>query len=562
MRNQMRKLITLLSCVLIAGLLSACRAETAPQNTYEYEIKDVSEELAEADQLFREEKYSESLDAYLAIMRKEPKSTDARSGAVKCEIELEDYVSADRDIDLLIQLDPDNEEAYDCLKQISDITKNYYYVRKATKLALKNRVESFLKNVPPMPDFSVEGGTYGDVLTVEISCTDPDAEIHYTVVTDRRDTQEMVYRHPVRLNRGETVITAYALKDGIPSEDAEEKYRIKFDSKPVHFEDPAMERIIRAALKIPYRELTTDDMEKIISLDWYTVQSAEDYDRENPELYQLHTLSDLALMPNLETMRIQDQNTSLDFTPCEYCNFLYSIDWGRSKLPNVNAITDHVSGIQYLYISNCTMDELGDFGNCTLLSQLYLIGTGIKDISALSECKNLGYLSLQKNDLTDITPIKACEKLYSIDISENPVKDLQVLTELEVLETVRLSDYQVGDTLKELPLLTDLTIKGYDFDRAVVGDLSSLKWINISDRNYTDWRSRPLLKDLSFMEKLTNLEYAYLYNIASPDELVHLLPLVNLQELYIYNAFNEEPEKADGIIKSLHEAIPKCSIRY
>lgn len=323
-----------------------------------------------------------------------------------------------------------------------------------------------------------------------------------------------------------------------------------------------MERIIRAALKIPYRELTTDDMEKIISLDWYTVQSAEDYDRENPELYQLHTLSDLALMPNLETMRIQDQNTSLDFTPCEYCNFLYSIDWGRSKLPNVNAITDHVSGIQYLYISNCTMDELGDFGNCTLLSQLYLIGTGIKDISALSECKNLGYLSLQKNDLTDITPIKACEKLYSIDISENPVKDLQVLTELEVLETVRLSDYQVGDTLKELPLLTDLTIKGYDFDRAVVGDLSSLKWINISDRNYTDWRSRPLLKDLSFMEKLTNLEYAYLYNIASPDELVHLLPLVNLQELYIYNAFNEEPEKADGIIKSLHEAIPKCSIRY
>lgn len=78
------------------------------------------------------------------------------------------------------------------------------------------------------PEFSVKGGEYGYYLTVELTAGEKDS-IYYTTDGSVPDEKSYVYRSPIELSEGITVIRAVAIgENGSFSEISEETYTLKF----------------------------------------------------------------------------------------------------------------------------------------------------------------------------------------------------------------------------------------------------------------------------------------------------------------------------------------------
>lgn len=514
----MRKII----CILIISIMFLFCACGNSDGNYKYQAADVTDKNEEAQSLYNNGKYEDSLALYLEAMQEEPKDMTSRIGAVRCQIALENYSMALIDLGSAVQVSPQTEELYDLYLEISDLTEDISTAQTAVELAKNYGVGSFLDKVPAKPVLGYESGKYGQRIEVSVESVEDGTEVYISVnKVDGYDYWNVEYIKPWLMTSGETKLTAYCVKDGIPSETVEATYICEYEPSAVQFEDAIMEQLVRNTLGKAEGEITDIDCEQVETLDISDLRT-EGMDYDVYQTMKLHSLSDLQYFPNLNYLYLYEQQEVEDYSCVKMCSLLDS-----------------------LYIGNC----------------------GIKDISFVSEMPNLSSLYMPDNQVTDITPAVKCENLYYIDISGNPLNDISKLAELKDLSSLGVNAEQMDDIsiLQQFESLNDLRIYRHDdVDLSALGQLTKLQDLSIEyeyrDNEYYD--ERIFITDISYLENLTELTYLSISCLEDLSQVGYLKELKNLQNLYLYNRKDVDSERDADIIRDLQQALPQCNINY
>lgn len=502
----------------IMFLLCACGKDI----NYKYQLADVSAENQDALELYDNGKFKDSLALYLETMQEEPKDLTARIGVVKCQIALENYDMALMNLYFAVDMMPQEEEIYDLFIEISKLTDNISIAQQAVELASLYGVESFLKKLPEKPVFEYEEGKYNQQLKVSIDSNYSDATDIYFSVNKVAGYQfyNMEYTQPLTITNGETLVSAYCVRDGVPSETVEVTYICEYEPSAVQFKDPVIEQLVRTILDIPEGEITDIDCEQITSLDIYEFRRSG-MDNEEYQRMKIQTLDDLKYFPYLTTLYLYAQVETVDYLPIKLC---------------------------------------------PLLSNLYVNDSNLSDISFISELPNLTYLYIPNNQITDFSSVLRCKKMSYLYINGNPSSDISDLVELQRIYSLGLDVGQLKEIgiLSQLHNLRDLQIycQGSD-DISKLGELNQLESLAIYYYywNY-DYDERVFIKDISYLENLTNLTYLYISGLEDLSQIDPLKKLINLQNLYLYNRNNVDKVTDAAAIQELQQALPQCNISY
>lgn len=369
--------------------------------------------------------------------------------------------------------------------------------------------------------FSVRPGTYSQPTLVEIHSDDPNAEIYYYVEGGTNNPQlldaeeEAPYVQPLSLIHGETTITAYTRKNGKTSEALVGTYSLDYPEVEVTFQEPMIEKIVRAALTTPSTRITNYDCEEIYYLSWYS-SSLPLGSQERKDL-RIHTLEDLVHFPSLYSIQIDDEPLLTDLSPLLNCPMLQNVS-----------------------IYNCGSVNLDVLTQLPYLTSLSLDGNGF-DLSPLLSLQNLAYIYINdpslvgQDTLSDI--LWANRDLYCVLIYGAQLSNHAVLTELENLESLYIYGVET-------------------IDPSVLGRLTNLTHLEIRI-GPNETASNATLSGLSFLENLTNLDKLTLQLIRDPAELAHIAKLTNLKELDINSCEATKDKKA---MQALWEALPNCKI--
>lgn len=509
--------------VLIGMLFLLCGCGDG-ETAYQYSMTDVAAKNEEAQNLYNGGNYEESLTLFLDAMQEEPKDASARIGVIKSQIALENYDMALVNLNMSVPILAHEEELYDLYIQVSKLTDNISIARNAVELAKRYGEESFLERVPEKPVLGVEGGKYSQKMEVTVTAQDEgDVEIYVNVKKkDGYQYYNVIYQKPWVITSGETKLTAYCVRDGIPSETIEATYICEYAPTVVQFADPVMEQLVRNTISRPEGEITDLDCEQIDYLSSYNLQSGDVTYEEYQEM-KIKSLADLKYFTNLTSLVI------------------------------------------------CEQAEIADYSQvclCPLLSQLTLTSDGIEDIAFVSELPQLNYLYVENNQIRDVKPVLQCKNLRGLEIEGNPINDLSELKQMQQLYMLRFDYKQFQDltVLEQWETLTDINIycTGED-DISVIGKLEQLESLSMQYDywQYDDYEGKHCIKDISFVGNLENLTYLNISGLQDFSQLSSLKNLTKLQNLYLYNRFDREHEAEDAAaIADLQRALPTCNISY
>ena len=504
-------LYTLILCSSV--LLIGCGQKKRAQVTYE----NVDTVTAEAAQAYEGGNYTDALTLYADAIRTNPLSVDAQIGAARCQMALENYAMASENLSAAARIDPLAPEIYDMYLELADASKNSSYARAAVNLAKTNHMESFLARMPKEPVLSLEEGKYDSRQELTITAEEG-AEI---MVTERNGNTWFSYTYdgkPIRLLSGETMITAYCVKDRVPGDEVSATYQCTYQPTEIQFSDPAIEAGIRDALDRESGPITDLDCEGLSSLYCRTNQIEHGEEEE----LRIETLDDLAYFPKLQTIQISDYKITAD---------------------------------------------LNDLGTCRLLRSVYLQNCGISDISFVRNLPLLRNLDVEENgELTDISPVVECEELSTLRITGTGVTDLSSLYEKEMgelqleltneLNGAVLSNWK--DSLDELRLYN---CGGRDL--SWLKDFTSLRYLDLYAASYNasyDEETDPLT-GLEFLSSLTNLTSLELRGLGDVSPLELVKKLKNLTYLY-FSMNDRDTEVPEDLLVELQKSLPKCSISH
>lgn len=512
MRNRLMMLS--MACAAVGILLSGCGDHV---KTYSYKTTDVSEMTAEAQKLYEEEQYDDSLSMYLDAMEADPKDEEARLGVIRNQIALENYDIAVTDIQMLFQVNPYNEEAYELYMEIGQLTDNMNMKRNVVSLAKKYDIRTILDTVPAAPAVSVESGLYQEPILVSLVSEDPSAEIYYTFTSNLiNGVSNTPYANEISIVSGESTITAYTVLDGIPSEDVSENYKIDYDGSRQDFTDPLMGQLVANRLKKEVGMVTDLDCWRLTDLNmndlWTNNMSYDEYQK-----LQLQSLEDLKHMPNLNYIYLSNQKEIDSYDPLKYCN----------NIDNLNIRSNDIDSIDFV-----------------------------------RNLKNLRYLYFDKNNVTDISPLYDCKQLKGISVDGNPISNVDQLFEHLKLSSVSIDAKMLSDySLLAYDELTSLTIYGLnEIDYEALGKMTQLKSLSVQIDYNSDYNDlNRTLQSTDFLKNLTNLTYLSLQGIQDSKMLENIYGLKNLETLYLYGSDIGDDEQA---LEALRNALPNCDIWY
>lgn len=485
---------------------------------------DVSEINQEAADLYEKEEYEESLKLYNEAMADNPIDMEARLGVVKNYIALERYDLASINLSAAQMVNPKDREILDLYVEMSKKSENINWAKTAINIAKRYDIEDFLELVPKAPTFSVEGGSFDERITVEVSCAENDAKVYVTEVKNSMWMYDGEYAVPFTLTSGETVLTAYCVVDGMPSDTVEATYICDYGPSIITFADPMFAKLISQTLGKPESEITDIDCEGITNL--YTSDLRQAYDDYSDyEKVQIKSLDDLKYLPNLTYISVDSHQSIKNFEPITLC---------------------------------------------TRLNQLSVYGCELNSLEIVRKMPALRYLYVEDCNITDLSPVLECKNLYGLAIDGNPIKDISQLKSLENLRYINIDDDQVGDwsIFLDWENINDLSIEGIiDIDYSVISQMTWITQLNIY-RDWDDYRDysktygkETYIGNLSFVEPLVNLEYLYISGLQDLSEIHKLKNLSNLNYLYLYNRY-EKTDNDDQEVRNLQKSLPNCTINY
>lgn len=399
--------------------------------------------------------------------------------------------------------------------------------------AMKDALE---KLRPTAPSTSFEPGFYSQYIDVALNSSS--GILYYTTNGEYPSIDGFVYTDPIALDPGETTIYAISVADnGLVSEPVVAGYTIGGVIEPAVFADDAVEAAIRELLGVTESKiLYTNELWDITE---FTV----------PE--NAHSLADLALMPYLKTLTIQNQKLgtltdlstmsklqTLDLTGCNFPPEELSV---LASLPALNnlvlsdcslstiAALEGATNLTKLDLSSNTLRNLDVLSDMVSLTELNLKHNAVTKLNNLSTLLNLNKLDIAFNAVTDLTPLSSCTRLNWLDVSNNQLTRVNGVEKLPLLTYLSLDYNQLTDIsiLSNCVELTNLSIANNQVHNIL--SLSSLVNLDILDFSYNsveslpDWQpgcklrtidgSYNILSSIDNLSKLENLSYVYMdYN--------------------------------------------------
>jgi internalin A len=313
--------------------------------------------------------------------------------------------------------------------------------------------------------------------------------------------------------------------------------------KIIHWQDPAVEAIVRQALKKETGDITIseatryvgslflyrDDIKTIADLKWFpnvrTYSIRADLLQDASLLHKgayielffdgLTSLSDIDKLCNIEEINKLDSYT-LIIRPNGDSNKTYEIGNSTVSLQYANNLKDF-SGAEVLL-------------KFEKLISLDLSGNGINDISelaCLSGMNTLFALNLSGNNLSDISLIKDLKNIDCLLLNDNQIKDISCLSSLTNLRWIMLNN----NRLEDISALNGLKQLDYIFlSNNQIKDISPLQGLNPSTLDLS-WNQ---ITDISCLDNMKGLSKLFLANNAIGDisSLKNLDSTVNLS---LYN---------------------------
>lgn len=390
---------------------------------------------------------------------------------------------------------------------------------------------------PSAPAGDHDPGYYSQYIDVQL--TSSADTIYYTTDGDYPTTAGPVYSDFITLPAGETSIYAIGVNsDGLVSPLTVLGYTVTGVIEEVTFVDSAMESAIRELIGVSADAVVYTN--QLWSVKEFTV----------PETAS--TFSDLALMPYLEELTIQDHTldslsslatltklATLDLSGCRFPSedlavlaslpALTSLTLSDCSLSTISSLAG-ANSLTYLDLSNNTVRNLEALTPMSDLAELFLQHNAVTDLSALSGLANLEKLNLSFNAVTDLSPLALCARLSWLDVSNNQLNSLYGVTSLPMLTYLSLEYNSLTDVsdLAGCTGLTSLNIGSNSItDISALSTLTKLEYFNFSSNQIEalpDWPdgcalqiidgSYNALSSIDMLQKMQSLTYVYMdYNL-------------------------------------------------
>lgn len=563
----MKRFVWILTLLLLLSL-TACGEATQSASIEPTQMElTFDDRLKEAQRLYEEGRFSESLEGYLAVMEQSGKNMEARLGAAQCQVALGLEDAAVKNLLLSQKINPEEKRVYTDLATLARDQESEALIREVIALAEVYQVDSFLELLPDPPVFSQEPGVKEELISLEISSPIPEARVYYswTNLQQNISVETQWYEQPLRLMNGVNTVSAYIISDGMPSKTVTATYEIQRTEEEVTFQDPAFENTVRATIDKLSGPITNLDCEQLTSLSF---SESDLYD------WKIHSLEDLHLFPSLESIFLSGIDGLTDFSPLAYCPKLTKLTIDNANLADISFV-QYVPGLQSVGIwGNPPISDISPLKDLQNLKTVSFREVGLQDIQPLTKISSLEGITLNTCDVKNISELAHCAgEITKLDISGNPITDAEdVIRAMPALQRLNIddtsiSDYRVLKGLPELRFMSIAGIRGIDF--SAVSELEKLQelyvfYIKTSYQEdvfdfFKTQADYTAIQDLSFLNNMQNLTSLKLSNVQSPQQLEHLYRLQNLRYLTFWNSSATNDRQA---MSDLNQALPKCGIEW
>ncbi|MGE4282766.1 MAG: DUF5050 domain-containing protein [Clostridia bacterium] len=229
------------------------------------------------------------------------------------------------------------------------------------------------------------------------------------------------------------------------------------------FEDPSLERAIRAKIDKPAGSIQSIDVKDIQLLD----ASNED----------ITSIEGIQYLTGLKTLFLQENNIN-----------------------NIHPL-ESLTQLETLWIYDNHITDITSIKTLIGLEELDLSINQISDISPLMQLYSIKNLRLSQNLIHDITPLSTLTNLTDLDISKNSITNIDALQSLPCLTSLYLYCNPFSDinSVKKLGSLRDLFL--FDHKTTLLLDEDTLYEYDIVFKKARDIINRIIKPDMSDLEK-------------------------------------------------------------
>lgn len=194
------------------------------KNTDTYQIK-------KAEAAMKEKDYDAALEYYKKAREINSKNLEVVKGIAECYYELGDLESAALYYREIAEKETGNTEVFKRLLEIYSELEDQASIRELYAVAKTQSIRDlFASYLLAEPQFSVEEGTYNEIMELTISLAE-EGEIYYTTDGTHATQESTVYKEPIALEEGKTVIHVIAVTDsGQISDEIVKTYEIVLET--------------------------------------------------------------------------------------------------------------------------------------------------------------------------------------------------------------------------------------------------------------------------------------------------------------------------------------------
>ncbi len=429
--------------------------------------------MSRGDKMYESGNYSEAVKCYNIAKSWNAKKQQVYLSLAKAYEALEDYENAgtviDQAIDKKITTDETGLEQlylarikiYTAAGQLIDAVN---YTDNISDQYILRKIQGIR---PGDLSYTPTQGDYDKTQKMTITVQDGQT-VYYTTDGTYPTKFSNVYVEPINIGNGRTSVTAIAVDaQGLVSPLLSVTYNVTNENEVVSFNDSKIEEMVRIALSKPSGVIRVKELESVTKL---ANDAVEGY---------VKTLSDLDLMPNLETLYLDGETMMLSISQLS----------GKSKLTTLS-------------LAGCGLDstEINVLGSLSALETLDLSYNDLTSISVLSNITTLKYVYLSQNSIDDLSALSASKSIVLIDASNNRISAVPDFEENTTLESLMLGSNHISDisTVHRFTALTYLDIsKNLVKNAKNLSTLNKLETLNISSNGITNF---------DFLKSLTNLK--------------------------------------------------------
>lgn len=229
-KKKKRRMITLIASgiilvlVIISAVVMKIQMDKKNYNDFDYQMR-------MADTAFSNRKYEESYEFIQRAVVLDEENADAQLLLAQVLVCLDKEEKAESTLLSLIKEQPDQVSAYGQLIKLYEKNDETDKIRDLLKECKDDKVkEKYAAYIPANPVFSLPGGEYSDVKSLQLYVRDDKSTIYYTVDGSEPTKESKLYTGSILLEAGTTVVKAISVNEkGIPSEVISREYVIEFE---------------------------------------------------------------------------------------------------------------------------------------------------------------------------------------------------------------------------------------------------------------------------------------------------------------------------------------------